>query len=175
MIRDVLRFNLLARFLHWTMAVLILAMLLIGLGMVSTVSPRYHELLSIHRSIGAVILVLVAVRLLNRLLNPQPPLPPDLPSWQKILAKLSHLLLYALMFLLPLVGWAMLSAAAYPIMLFGSVHLPAILPHDVRIYALLRAAHTDLALLLFAVFVAHLSAALFHALIRRDSVLQSMV
>jgi cytochrome b561 len=175
MIGHVLRFNWLARFLHWTMAVLILAMLLIGLGMVSTVSPRYHELLSIHRSTGAVILVLVAVRLLNRLLNPPPPLPPDLPSWQKILAKLSHLLLYALMFLLPLVGWAMLSAAAYPIMLFGSVHLPPILPHDVRIYALLRAAHTDLALLLIAVFIAHLGAALFHALIRRDSVLQSMV
>jgi cytochrome b561 len=175
MIGHVLRFNWLARFLHWTMAVLILAMLLIGLGMVSTVSPRYHELLSIHRSTGAVILVLVAVRLLNRLLNPPPPLPPDLPSWQKILAKLSHLLLYALMFLLPLVGWAMLSAAGYPIMLFGSVHLPPILPHDVRIYALLRAAHTDLALLLIAVFIAHLGAALFHALIRRDSVLQSMV
>jgi cytochrome b561 len=49
------------------------------------------------------------------------------------------------------------------------------LPHDVRIYALLRAAHTDLAFLLFAVFIAHLGAALFHALIRRDSVLQSMV
>ena len=175
MIGHVLRFNLLARFLHWTMAVLILAMLLIGLGMVSTVSPRYHELLSIHRSIGVVILVLVAVRLLNRILNPPPPLPPDLPSWQKILANLSHQLLYALMFLLPLVGWAMLSAAGYPIMLFGSVHLSPILPHDVRIYALLRAVHTDLALLLFAVFVAHLGAALFHALIRRDSVLQSMV
>jgi Prokaryotic cytochrome b561 len=98
MIRHVLRFNLLARFLHWTMAVLILAMLLIGLGMVSTVSPRYHELLSIHRSIGVVILVLAAVRLLNRVVNPPPPLPPDLPSWQTALAKLSYLLLYALMF-----------------------------------------------------------------------------
>jgi cytochrome b561 len=98
-----------------------------------------------------------------------------LPSWQKVLAKLSHLLLYALMFALPLVGWAMLSAAGYPILLFGSVHLPAILPHDVRVYALLRAAHTDLAFLLFAVFVAHLGAALFHALIRRDSVLQSIL
>ena len=175
MIRHVLRFNLLARFLHWTMAVLMLAMLLIGLGMVSTVSPRYHELLSIHRSIGVVILVLAAVRLLNRVLNPQPPLPPDLPSWQTALAKLSYLLLYALMFSLPLVGWAMLSAAGYPIMLFGSVHLPPILPHDVRIYALLRAAHTYLAFLLTAVFIAHLGAALFHALIRRDRVLQSMV
>jgi cytochrome b561 len=175
MIRHILRFNLLARFLHWTIAVLILAMLLIGLGMVSTVSPRYHELLSIHRSIGVLILVLVAVRLLNRVFNPPPPLPPDLPSWQRVLAKLSHLLLYVLMFALPLVGWAMLSAAGYPILLFGSLHLPAILPHDVRIYALLRAAHTDLAFLLYAVFIAHLGAALFHALIRRDSVLQSMV
>jgi cytochrome b561 len=148
MIRHIQRFNPLARLLHWTMAVLILAMLLIGIGMVSTVSPRYHELLSIHRSMGVVILVLAAVRLLNRLLGPQPPLPPDLPPWQQIVAKLSHLLLYALMFSLPLVGWAMLSAAGYPILLFGSLHLPAILPHDVRVCALLRAAHTDLAFLL---------------------------
>lgn len=175
MSRHIQCFNLLARFLHWTMAILVLTMLLIGIGMVSTVSPRYHELLSIHWSIGVVILVLAAVRLLNRVLNPQPPLPLDLPSWQKVSAKLSHLLLYALMFLLPLVGWAMLSAAGYPILLFGSLHLPAILPHDVRAYALLRAAHTDLAFLLYAVFIAHLGAALFHALIRRDSVLQGMV
>jgi cytochrome b561 len=60
------------------------------------------------------------------------------------------------------------------VLLFGSLHLPAILPQDVRIYALLRAAHTDLAFLLYAALIAHLGAALFHALIRRDGFLQSM-
>ena len=169
------RFNLLGRLLHWTMAALVLTMLFIGIGMVSTVGPRYHALLSIHRSIGIVILVLVAIRLINRLINPPPPLPADLPWWQVLAAKASHYVLYGLMFGLPLVGWAMLSAAGYPIVVFGAVHLPAILPHDVAVFAVLRTVHTVLALLLFATFLAHLGAALFHALIRRDEVLPSMV
>jgi cytochrome b561 len=173
--RVLLRFNPLARFLHWTMAALILSMVFIGIGMVSTVSPRYHELLSVHKSIGILILVLAAVRFINRLLNPPPPLPDDLPAWQKFLATASHLLLYSLMFLLPLVGWSMLSAGAYPIVVFGSIHLPPILPHNVAVFAVLRTTHSLLGFLLFAVFLGHLGAALFHKVIRRDGVLKSMV
>ena len=175
MIRPAHRFPLLSRLLHWTMAALVLAMLFIGIGMVSTISPRYAQLVSIHKSIGIVILVLVAIRLINRLINPPPPLPADLPSWQVVAAKLSHWVLYLLMFALPLVGWGMLSAAGAPIVIFGSLHLPAILPHDAALFAVLRSTHTVLALLLFATFLAHLGAALFHALIRRDEVLPSML
>ena len=170
----VARFPLLSRVLHWVMATLILVMLFIGIGMVSTTSPRYHMLLSIHRSIGIVILILVAVRLINRLLNPPPELPADLPGWQKLLATASHWLLYGLMFALPIIGWAMLSAGGYPIEIFGSVDLPPILHRDLALFAGLRSAHTVLAILLFATFLAHLGAALFHGLIRQDGVLKSM-
>lgn len=169
------RFTLLSRILHWSMAVLVLAMLFIGIGMVSTTSPSYHALLSIHKSIGIVILVLVAIRLINRLLNRPPPLPAGLPDWQQVMAKASHIALYALMFALPLVGWSMLSAEGYPIVIFGWLRLPAILPHDAQVFAALRSTHTVLALLLFAVFLLHLGAALFHWLIRRDAVLKSML
>jgi cytochrome b561 len=168
-------FPVFSRILHWTMAVLVLAMLFIGIGMVSTTSPRYHALLSIHKSIGITILVLVAIRLVNRLLNRPPPLPADLPAWQRLMAKASHVALYTLMVALPLVGWSMLSAEGYPIVIFGGVHLPAILPHDAGVFAVLRSVHTALAFVLFAVFLAHLGAALFHAWIRRDDVLKSMV
>ena len=78
------------------------------------------------------------------------------------------------MFALPLVGWAMLSAARYPIVLYGSLQLPPILPQDAALYAALRGAHTVLAYLLFLTFLAHLGAALTHALIFRDGVFQSM-
>jgi cytochrome b561 len=168
------RFNLLARLLHWTMAVLILTMLFVGIGMVSTVSPRYHQLLSFHKSVGSLILLLVAIRLINRLVRPPPPLPSDLPAWQKFLAIASHLILYALMFALPLVGWSMLSAGGYPIVVFGAIHLPPILAHDVAVFAVLRTIHTLLAVLLFTTFLGHLGAALFHKLIRRDDVFKSM-
>jgi cytochrome b561 len=66
------------------------------------------------------------------------------------------------------------SAARYPIVLYGSLQLPPILPHDVALYALLRTTHTVLAFLLFATFIVHFAAALMHALIYRDGVFPSM-
>ena len=168
-----LQFTAFSRILHWTMAVLVLAMLFIGIGMVSSLSD-YHWLVSIHRPLGILILVLVAIRLVNRLLNPAPPLPQGMPVWQRFAAHASHVVLYALLFALPLVGWGMLSAARYPIVLYGSLQLPPILPHEVALYAVLRMTHTVLAFLLFATFLAHFAAALMHALIYRDGVFQSM-
>lgn len=172
--RPAVRFPLLSRILHWTMAVLVLAMLFIGIGMVSTTSSRYYDLLTVHKTIGIVILALVAIRLVNRLIDPPPPLPADLPTWQALMAKASHIILYALMFALPIIGWSMLSAGGYPIVIFGAIDLPAILPHDIALFAILRTTHTILAFALFATFLAHLGAALFHGLIRRDGVLRSM-
>jgi cytochrome b561 len=142
------RFTAFSRLLHWLMAALVLAMLLIGVGMVSSVSERYHLLLSIHRPLGIAILALVVIRIINRLLNPAPPLPAHLPLWQRAAAKLSHLVLYALMLALPLVGWAMLSAGGYPIVLYAPLQLPPLLSPDPMLYALLRQAHTYLAYLL---------------------------
>ena len=167
-------FPLLSRLLHWTMALLILAMLFIGVAMVSSLSD-YHRLVAIHRPLGILLLVLVAVRLINRLLSPPPPLPAAMPAVLRLAAEASHWLLYALMFAVPVVGWAMLSAAGYPIPLVGDVHLPPILPHDRALYAVLRPAHTVLAFLLFATFLAHLGAALTHALVFKDGVFRSMV
>jgi cytochrome b561 len=168
-----LQFTAVSRMLHWTMAVLVLAMLFIGIGMVSSLSD-YHWLVSIHRPLGILILVLVAIRLVNRLVNPAPPLPQSMPAWQRFAAHASHVVLYALMFALPLVGWGMLSAARYPIVLYEPLELPPILPHDLALYAVLRTAHTVLAFLIFATFIAHFTAALMHALIYRDGVFPSM-
>ena len=166
-------FTLLSRVLHWLMAVLILAMLFIGVAMVSSLAD-YHRLVSIHKPIGALILVLVAIRLINRLLHPPPPLPAGMPAILRFAAHASHWLLYALMVALPLVGWGMLSAGGYPIDLVGSFHLPPILPHSSALYALLRPAHTLLAYLLFATFLVHLGAALAHAFLFKDGVFESM-
>jgi len=89
-------------------------------------------------------------------------------------ATASEKLLYTLMFALPLVGWGMLSAGHYPIVMFGPVHLPPILPANPALYAILRKTHTILAYLLFVTFLAHLGAVLFHTLIVRDRLLDRM-
>ena len=168
------RFPAASRLLHWLMAPMIVAMLFIGVGMAATVSTRYDILVSIHRPLGIAIFVLCVIRIVNRFINPPPALPDTLPSLQRFAAKASYIVLYALMFIMPLVGWGMLSAARYPIVLYGPLRLPPILPHDLTLYAWLREFHTDLAYLFFATFLAHFGAALFHGLIRRDGVLGSM-
>ncbi|WP_027078995.1 cytochrome b [Luteimonas mephitis] len=163
-----------ARLLHWMMAPLVVAMLFIGIGMLSTTSSAYALLLAIHKPLGVAILVLVLLRIHTRLRHPPPPLPADLPRLQRRAATLSHWLLYALLLLMPVSGWAMLSAAGYPVTLLAGIRLPPIAPHDAGLFAWLRGAHHWLALLLFATFLLHLAAALFHALVRRDGVLASM-
>jgi cytochrome b561 len=168
------RFALPARILHWTMAALILAMLLIGAGMISTTTARYPALLAWHRPIGIAILILALIRLGVRLTHRPPPLPADLPALQVAAAKGSHYLLYALMIAMPLIGWAMQSAGGYPVILWKGAVLFPILPHAVQLYGWLRFAHGLLAYAFFLLILAHLGAALFHALIRRDGVFGSM-
>src|ERR1700754_3832282 len=113
------RFSPLQRFLHWPMAICIIAMLFIGVGMVSTITPTYLTLVSIHKPLGIAILLLALIRLLVRLRSGAPALPVDLPEPMKLAAHLSHYALYALMIVMPLIGWGMLSAAAYPVVLLG--------------------------------------------------------
>ncbi|CAH2599029.1 Cytochrome B561 [Rhodovastum atsumiense] len=163
----------LQRGLHWLMAALLLAMLFIGVGMVSSVS-RYVALVALHKPLGILLLLLVLIRIGVRLRHGAPALPDDLPAWQKAAAGASHVVLYGLMLAMPLLGWSMLSAGGYPIVLYGPLHLPPIAPHDAGLYALLRGAHTWLAYLLFLTVLMHLGAALFHLLIRQDGVFAAM-
>ncbi len=162
-----------SRILHWTMAAMVLTMLCIGVAMVVSLGD-YHVLLSIHRPLGIAILILVVVRFVNRLLNPPPPFPATMSRAERLAATGSELAMYGLMLVLPLVGWGMLSAARYPIVLHGAVHLPFILPHNAALYAVLRKAHTILAYLFFLTFMGHFGAILFHTLIVRDGLLMRM-
>ncbi|RKF34441.1 cytochrome b [Paraburkholderia fungorum] len=167
------RFTPIQRALHWIMAICILSMLFIGVGMVSTVRPDYLTLVSIHKPLGVLILVLALIRLAVRLTRGAPPLPSDMPEPMKLAAYLSHVAFYALMIALPLLGWGMLSAADYPIVVAG-IRLPSFLPHSNELHTLLWNAHRFLALCFFALIVLHIAAALFHALVRRDGVFQAM-
>lgn len=168
-------FSPLARLLHWVMAAMIVSMLFVGAGMVTTVSGRHAALVAMHKPLGVAVLVLACVRVVVRLSSRPPALPADLLGWQKFAAHGSHLVLYALMIAMPLVGWAMLSAGGYPVTLGGGVRLPSIVPADAVWFAWLRHAHRWLAYLFFATFLAHFAAALYHGMIRRDGVLRAMV
>jgi cytochrome b561 len=168
------RFTVLQRLLHWLMAACILAMFFIGVGMVSTIMPKYVALLATHKTLGITILVLALIRLCVRARYGAPALPADLPGPMKLAAQLSHYALYALMIAMPLIGWAMQSAGAYPVVVYGGIRLPAIVPQSAGLHTLLWNAHFYLAFAFFALVLLHLAAALFHALVRRDGVFGSM-
>jgi cytochrome b561 len=167
------QFTALMRVLHWTVAAMVLTQLGIGVTMVASLAD-YHTLVSIHRPLGAAILILVVVRFVVRRLSRLPPFPATMSRLERRAAAASEYTLYGLMFVQPLVGWGMLSAANYPIVLYGSLHLPFILPHDALLYAILRRTHTVLAYLLFLTILAHFGAILFHTLIVRDGILKRM-
>jgi cytochrome b561 len=162
------------RALHWTVAAMVLTQLGIGVTMVASLAD-YHVLVSIHRPLGVAILIVVVVRFVVRRLSRLPPFPPTMSHLERRAAAAAEYTMYGLMVALPLVGWGMLSAARYPIVLFGSVHLPFILPHHAMLYAILRMAHTVLAYLLLLTILAHVGAILFHTLIVRDGMLFRMV
>jgi cytochrome b561 len=168
------RFTVLQRSLHWFMAVCILAMLFIGVGMNSTVMPKYVPLLVTHKTLGVTILILALIRLGVRRRYGAPPLPADLPGPMKLAAHLSHYALYVLMIAMPLLGLTMQWTGAYPIVLYGDIRLPTLLPQSDAMHTLLWDAHFYLAFAFFAVILLHVAAALFHALIRRDGVFASM-
>ncbi len=167
------QFTVLMRLLHWTMAAMVLTMLCIGVAMAASLAD-YHVLVSIHRPLGIAIWILVVIRFVNRVFSRLPPFPATMSRMERLAATASEYMLYGLMFVLPLVGWGMLSAARYPIILYGSLRLPFVLPHNAMLYAVLRRAHTILAYLFFLTFLAHFGAILFHTLIVRDGILKRM-
>jgi cytochrome b561 len=124
--------------------------------------------------LGIAILIVVVIRFVNRQFSTLPPFPASMSSQERFVAHASEVLLYTLLFVLPLVGWGLLSAERYPIVLYGPLHLPPILPHSVMLYAFLRRTHTVLAYLLFLAFIAHFGAILFHTFVMRDGLFSRM-
>ncbi len=155
------------------MAVMVIGQLAIGVVMVVSLA-YYPLLLAIHRPLGILIGVFAVIRLVNRLRHHPPAFEATMSPLERRFATWSERLLYALLLVQPLVGWAMVSAANSPVTLVGSMRLPGIAPFDVTVFATLRWTHLVLATLLFVTFTAHMLAVLFHKLVLGDGVLQRM-
>ena len=106
------QYGLLMKTLHWLMAVLVLVMITLGFYMVSLdLSIQKARLVAWHESLGLIILLLVTVRVILAYYQLKPSLPQHAPSMVKVLAKTSHIVLYLLLFFLPISGILMVSAA----------------------------------------------------------------
>jgi cytochrome b561 len=172
-VTEVKQFTVLSRVLHWLTAVLVFTALFVGFVMVNSVGS-YAQLIMVHKTVGALILLVMVVRVINRMRHHPPAWPPTIGSVEGRLVGLSEKLLYALLLLQPLVGWAMISAAGEPVVVFGALALPRIAPFDAQLYWVLRQAHSVVAYTLMAVIAAHISAVLLHTVALRDRLIERM-
>ncbi|WP_399896344.1 cytochrome b [Streptomyces sp. BBFR51] len=166
------RYTLFSRWLHWVMAVLIVAMLFIGAAMVASLAD-YRLLVSVHKPLGMAVLLLAVVRLVNRFTRRAPPHPRSMGTGERRAALASECLMYGLMVSQPLVGWAMVSASDTPFTVLG-VRVPPIAPADPGVYSALHETHLVFGYALFILFTLHMLAVLVHVLVLRDGLLGRM-
>lgn len=165
-----------AKTLHWGVALLILAQFALGWTAVSwRLSPTKFDLFVWHKSIGITVLALVVLRLLWRAWNPPPGLPVDTAPWERRAAQLSHFLLYLLMLAMPLSGWVINSAANIPFKLFWLIPLPDLIGPDKSLAETAKLVHLILFWLLAAAVTLHAAAALRHHFGKRNDVLRRML
>jgi cytochrome b561 len=161
--------------LHWVTAALIVANWLLGLSMVPLpISPRKLHWYLLHKSIGLTVLLLSSLRLGWRTLRPPPALVP-MPAWQRRAAHVSHVLLYALLFAIPLSGWLYSSATGVQVVYLGVVPLPNLVAKDRALGDVLRLVHVGLNLTLALVVCVHVVAAIRHHVVDRDATLARML
>jgi cytochrome b561 len=160
--------------LHWLMALGLVGSIGVGLYMVELpFSPQRLKLYNWHKWAGILLLTLAVLRLLWRLTH-RPPADLPMPAWQRLGAHGVHAALYALMFVVPLLGWAYSSAAGYPVVMFGVLPLPDWVHKDKALADLIKPWHAWMAWSLTALIVLHIAAGLKHHLIDRDGLLRRM-
>jgi len=173
------RYGALAMLLHWGMALLIVLLACLGLYMVSLPDAGYDRekitLIVVHKALGMLALVLVALRLAWRLLGVLPRAIASAPTWQQVAAHVMHLLLYALMLAVPLTGCIMSSAGGYPLSFFGWFEVPDLVAENQRLFPFFIELHAWLAWTLVGLVVLHVAAALRHHFVLRDASLRRML
>jgi cytochrome b561 len=169
-------YGLISRALHWTIGILILANLALGLLFDKIPMPTKIAVINIHKATGVTVLVLMIARLLWRLAEGFPREPDGLPKWQQILARAVHLAFYPLLIALPLTGWLASSAAGYPVNFFGLFTLPLLpIEKSKDISHLFNEAHSLLAYITIGLLVLHIGAALWHHFVEKQKIIRRML
>ena len=164
-----------ARTLHWTVAFLLAAQFAVGWTMphIRKTTPQ-EGLVEVHLSLGALLLFVVVARLVWRIMRPTP-LTTAMKPWERKLARGTHDLLYVLLLVIPLLGWAASGYFGYTPHLFGMTALPPIANGNMEWAHTSGDIHTFLGYVLLAVVGLHVAGALYHRFILHDRVMQRML
>jgi cytochrome b561 len=170
------RYTGVAQLLHWVIAALIVVQF--GLAWTADDLPLgMHKLalLARHKSFGMTVLMLALLRLGWRLRHRPPALPGEMTRVERLLARVTHVAFYVLLFAMPLTGWTMSSAKNYSVSWFGLFTWPNLVPQNDALFEALKTTHDWLSYALFAIAVLHVLAALKHHFWNKDDVLLRML
>jgi cytochrome b561 len=160
--------------LHWVIALLIVALVSVGLYMTDLPrnTPERGWFFNLHKSLGVLAAAIILLRLAWRWRSGSPPDSLAIPSWQATTGRLNHGLLYLCMLLMPVSGYLGSSFGKFGVKFFGLA-----LPHwgweDKRLQDIFVGMHHFIAPLFIALIGIHTAAALYHAY-RRDGVFTRM-
>jgi cytochrome b561 len=171
------RYGLIARLLHWGMAVLLTALFVLGWWAteLSYYDPLYRIVPDLHRSLGVLAAVLIVLRLIWSLIDRKPAVLADGKRWERVMAKAGHWVLYALMVLVPISGYLLSTADGRGVDVFGLFELPALLPASSGREEWAGLAHYLLGFGGAYLVLIHAAAALKHQFIDRDGTLRKMI
>lgn len=163
--------------LHWTIALLILLVQVpAGVAMIAVDRGTLQNVLYfVHKNTGLVIFLLAVFRLGWRWAHPVPALPADLPGWQATTARVTHALLYLLLFLMPISGFLYTTLGGFPVPLFGLYDLARLIPENKPLSEVFKFMHLTLQWVLYATVLLHIAGALQHHFVRRDGILRRML
>jgi cytochrome b561 len=165
-----------ARALHWVTAALILIIIPLGLVIYFDLGGKLaDQIYDLHRSIGALVIPIVLVRVAYRLFHKPARLPSDISYLQQFVAHTTNWTLYALMTVQPFIGWIATSAFRAPIPVFGLFELLPIWPEQREFSERMFAVHALIGFAIAVLVAAHITAALHHHFVRKDRILVRMI
>ena len=162
--------------MHWLLALLLLALVIIGWFMVGIPrgTPARSFYFNLHKSIGIVAGVLVALQLGWRITHPPPALPTTLPRWQIKASGVGHDLLYLCMVILVVSGYVEANFTRYGVLFFG-LHLPPWGWEDRTVSAYLTTVHRYTAYVFTALIAGHIVAAVYHGAFSKERIVARML
>ena len=168
-----------AKWLHWLTVLLVFPLFVIGLVMSDRAGKNIfdattNQMYSAHKLAGFILLWLIVVRSIYKLRNSGPPPVPTLTPMERIASAATHHLLYVLLLIVPILGWA--GASAFPALsIFDLFSLPAILSPNEELAKTIFKFHGLFAKLMMALVLMHIGAAFMHGIIKRDGVMNRMI
>ena len=165
-----------ARLFHWLSAAIVLLLIPVGWLMIQDGLPRplQNTLFIAHKNAGVLVLLVILARLFYRWRNPPVLAHVDLPPLQELAAKLTHFGLYAMLLIMPIAGYVRVRAGGFPIESLDALGIPALVPRSEALAEFAKMIHFYGSYAIAGLAAAHIGAALFHGLIKRDGIFTRM-